>query len=524
MATFSPRVSSPGEGRPAVPAVDMQAERSRILPTCSIYASGVWDSTHAVSVWQRLTVAFLAVVALVCVHHILASLHAILIPFFLSGFIVFALQPSVEVLHLSLSGLSPPYRWMICCCRRPRSRATKAEEQKRLYGTCAIGGLAPAAEFNEDEPLLEQVPTFAAMAGETLMRMISVMLAIGVLVFVFSMFLLLLGHGAMHMKDHWGAYRDGLHRLQRYQERAIDEMAKDMGVEAAVDERVKLAYDKMLDEAQELVWDLMNHLLTGLTEGVTQLFIVLLYVLFWLAQPLPTGGKVSSVVRSYLWKKSFVSALYGICVSVLFISLGIDLAIFFGVVSFFLNFVPEVGAFVSMIVPIPVILLDGRLHNPLLVLFLATMGQLTLKFIIGNILEVKLIERDKEMSIHPVWIILGLSYFGYIWGSLGALLSVPMLAMIKTALLHIRGDVLDQTSVVPALSETFLACLEGRNTCWARPKEEDQSPASSGDSPGPIWGRATSWLGFGSMSPKAPQSPPKSRSTDPAAPAQSSMA
>jgi len=482
MATFSPRPSE------AVPAVSLPTVR-RTQSGCGIYSATLWDTTHAVSVWQRMTVFCLALIALVCTHQVLSSMHTILVPFFLSGFIVFALQPSVEVLYLALAGLTFPYRWGICCCRRARCHETRIEERKRLYGTCAIGDpskdgakhepLTASEEAREDEPLLEQVPTFAAMAGEGLMRMISVMLAIGLMILVFSMFLLLLGHGAMHMKDHWGAYRAGLERLQRYQDVLIDDLAKEMGVEDAVDERVKNAYDKMLDEAQGMVWELMNHLLAGLTEGVTQLVIVLLYVLFWLAQPLPTGGKVSSVVRSYLWKKSFVSALYGTCVALLFMGLGIDLAIFFGVVSFFLNFVPEVGAFVSMLVPVPVILLDGRLANPFLVLIAATVGQLIFKFIVGNILEVKLIERDKEMSIHPVWIILGLSYFGYIWGSLGALLSVPMLAMIKTAALYIRGDVLDTETVVPALAETFLACLEGRNTCWARPtKEEDQSPVS----------------------------------------------
>merc|ERR1719356_467342 len=209
-------------------------------------------------------------------------------------------------------------------------------------------------------------------------------------------------------------------------------------METAVDQRVKEAYDTMLGKAEGVIWMIVNHLVAGLSEGVSQLFIVLLYVLFWLMQPLPTGGKVGFVVRSYLWKKSFVSFLYGACITILFWALSIDLALFFGVVSFFLNFVPEIGAFVSMLVPVPVILLDGRLKNPVLVLTAATLGQVVFKFVFGNILEVKLIERDKEMSIHPVWIILGLSYFGYVWGPLGALLSVPMLAMVKTAAMSMK--------------------------------------------------------------------------------------
>merc|ERR1719336_3022878 len=118
----------------------------------------------------------------------------------------------------------------------------------------------------------------------------------------------------------------------------------------------------------------------------------------------------------------------------------------------------------------PVILLDGRLKHPMATLLAASLGQVLLKFIIGNILEVKLIERDREMNIHPVWIILGLTYFGYTWGPLGALMSVPMLAMVKSGALAFRGEDTDTEAeaLVPVLAETFLACFEGRVAVWAR--------------------------------------------------------
>lgn len=51
-------------------------------------------------------------------------------------------------------------------------------------------------------------------------------------------------------------------------------------------------------------------------------------------------------------------------VSTLFLLLNNDLAIFFGIVSFFFNYVPEVGTIIAIMVPMPVILLDGRLASP----------------------------------------------------------------------------------------------------------------------------------------------------------------
>mmetsp|Transcript_49420 Transcript_49420/g.105210 ORF Transcript_49420/g.105210 Transcript_49420/m.105210 type:complete len:536 (+) Transcript_49420:228-1835(+) len=468
----------------------------------------LWESAHAISVWQRLTVGFLAIICLLCVHYVLFSLHRIVLPFFLSGFIVFALQPSVESLFLLLAGLSAPYRWFICCC--PRRRRGQGAGGSLLYGSCCVTrGRSPSFTGDatvvrsprsprrpdsestdeeaqrESEPLLEQGPVLAAMLGEGFARFIAVSVALLFLLWLSSLFFMLLGKAALHMKENWEVYRRGLVRIERMQERMVDIAAKEVGLQASVDRQVKLAYDKIMEEAQDLLWYLVNAMLGGLSEGVARLLLVLLYVMFWLMQPLPTGGKVSSVVRSYLWKKSFVSFLYGFSTTILLMWLHIDLALVFGVAGFFLNYVPEVGAFLSMLLPIPVILLDSRIHNPVLVLVIATMGQFVLKFMIGNILEVKLVERDKEMSIHPVWIILGLSYFGYIWGSMGALLSVPMLAMMKTAALSLRGEVIDETSVVPSLAESFLACFEGRNTCWARPNNNKASCFTSERDAGP---------------------------------------
>lgn len=471
-------------------------------PSCAAFPGGspfagcsLWEGPQATSVWQRLAVSFLALIALVCIHCVLWHLHAILVPFFVSGFIVFALQPSVEVTYKKLAGRSPPHRWFYCCCLRERRDRGKGRAEMPPYGSCQPDQIAdeehgsnssprsqPRNSQNEEtltdqQPLLAmEVPTIAIFLADAACRFLAVAMAVLSILFIASVFLVLLGHGAMHMKDNWEAYKSGIRRVQRLQDHLVDVASKEMGMQSAVEEHVKQAYDQLLGEAQGIVWLIVNELVSGLSEGVSQLLIILLYVIFWLMQPLPTGGKVSSVVRSYLWKKSFVSALYGSCVALLFYVLEIDLALFFGTVSFFFNFVPEVGAFISMLVPVPVILLDGRLENPILVLTIAIIGQVTLKFIVGNVLEVKLIERDREMNIHPVWIILGLSYFGFVWGPLGALLSVPLMAIVKTAALSVRGEVADPLSlgVVPTLLEAFLACFEGRHTCWDRPEKAEE--------------------------------------------------
>mmetsp|Transcript_89126 Transcript_89126/g.230023 ORF Transcript_89126/g.230023 Transcript_89126/m.230023 type:complete len:519 (-) Transcript_89126:77-1633(-) len=457
------------------------------IPDAPLLGGG---AKQAPNIWQKLSVALLAVIALGAVHVLFYQLHDILVPFFLSGFIVFALQPSVEYLYCLLAGLAPPYRWCILCCRR-RSKAVELAERKddgaSSYACCFGGDAARLAKEEEEarleaEPLLEAMPTFASMLADSLLRFVAVTVVLLSLLFLASFFFYLLGHGAMQLKDNWQAYRDGLQRLQKMQDDFVDAAARELNMKDSVDIRVKEAYDEILKKAQHIIWHVVNDIVTGVTEGLSSILIMLLYVLFWLLQPLPTSGGVSAVVRSYLWKKACVSFLYGSCVTLLFYVLSIDLAIFFGVISFFLNFVPEVGAFISMIIPVPVIMLDGRMKNPAFVLLASLVGQMFLKFLYSNILEVKLIERDKEMNIHPVWVIAGLSYFGYIWGPLGALLSVPMLAMVKMAALaalgDTQGDRASRDEIVSVMAEMFLACFEGRPYTDCGGKDQ-KSPHSS---------------------------------------------
>lgn len=317
-------------------------------------------------------------------------------------------------------------------------------------------------EACEAEALLDVPEAKCTMLADGFCRLLALTIVIGAVLIAVLLLLLIICHGAMRMKENWSAYQAGLGRLQGMQDRFIGYFIKEFHMDKNAEDEIKEGYFEVFKNAEDGVWILVNSIVTGLSGGISFLAFVLLYVLFWLWAPLPTGGKAGALVRSYIYKKTIVSAAYGLCVAILFIGLGIDLAVLFGVISFFLNYVPEVGAFISMIVPIPIILLDGRIQQPFVVLAVATFGQLFLKFIFSNVLEVKLIERDKEMNIHPVWVLLGLSYFGYLWGPIGMLISVPLMAMIKTAAMSARRTGDGTLAGLPLLVDLFLACFEGR--------------------------------------------------------------
>jgi len=422
---------------------------------------------------QRFAVLCLAVVALVCAHEFLYHLHSILMPFVLSGFLVFAAEPAVDLVYGFLAGLSAPYRWCGCCFlrrHRPLPRGKPPAGGAASSSSQSEGAPEPDSDAAAAEPLLGDGYEQSRTHLESLCRFASVGLMLFVMVMVCCAFVSLLFRGAMHLKENWGAYQVGLESWVKWLDMATTSVSGKLNLHhtKSVEAQFKALYNYVLLRLQDAVSMLVNEIVSTVSAGISTLVMVFLYVLFWLWRPLPISGNASALVRNYLVKKTFVSMVYGFGVTLLFFAVGNDLAIFFGMVSFFLNYVPEVGAIISMIVPAPVILLDGRLSSPVVTLGILAFGQVLLKLAINNILEVKLVEHDREMSIHPVWVLLNLNYFGYVWGPMGMLVSVPLLAMLKSTVLSVACDSDDVTA---GWAEAALSILEGRpGTCWVMSK------------------------------------------------------
>ena len=94
-----------------------------------------------------------------------------------------------------------------------------------------------------------------------------------------------------------------------------------------------------------------------------------------------------------------------------------------------------------------------HIKRPFFTLFLALLGQGALKFAFANVIEVKLIESDQKLKMHPVAILLSVALWGHVWGPTGMLLSVPLMAFLKISLL---------SDVVPAsYRDPVLTLLEG---------------------------------------------------------------
>lgn len=159
-----------------------------------------------------------------------------------------------------------------------------------------------------------------------------------------------------------------------------------------------------------------------------------LFLAFLLAgrvQVPPDGlwAKVSGQVRKYLAVKLLVSVLTGLLTAAVLALLGVDLAVLFGLLAFLLNFIPNVGSIMAVLLPLPLVALQSGWGADLL---LAAALPGAVQFYVGNVLEPRLLGR--ALGLHPVTVLLGLLVWGALWGAAGMLLAVPMTSVGKLLL------------------------------------------------------------------------------------------
>ncbi|MGH7457768.1 MAG: AI-2E family transporter [Longimicrobiaceae bacterium] len=139
-------------------------------------------------------------------------------------------------------------------------------------------------------------------------------------------------------------------------------------------------------------------------------------------------ARVTDDVQRYLILKTIISLGTGILVGVWVWMIGLDFALFWGLLAFLLNYVPNIGSIIAAIPPILLGLIQLGLGPALLV----AAGYLAVNMAIGNVVEPMLMGRRFGLSVLVV--MLSLVFWGWVWGPIGMFLSVPLTMMVKIAL------------------------------------------------------------------------------------------
>jgi AI-2 transport protein TqsA len=268
--------------------------------------------------------------------------------------------------------------------------------------------------------------------------------AVAVLLVVLGNLALLAGIGFLI----GGSATDFVRQLPKYQDRLSDMTRGAMGWLEAHGVRVPDWRLELIDP--NAIVSVAQTTLQGVTAVLSNTFLVLIITTFILleAATLPAKlqkamegrefdpgrfAKVTREVQQYVVIKSLISLGTGIAVAIWVAALGVDFPVLWGVVAFVLNYIPAFG---SILAAIPAVLL-ATVDLGIGWAAIVAAGYLVINMVFGNILEPQLMGR--RLGLSPLVVLLSLLFWGWLWGPVGMLLSVPLTIIVKI-LLENTGD------------------------------------------------------------------------------------
>jgi predicted PurR-regulated permease PerM len=136
----------------------------------------------------------------------------------------------------------------------------------------------------------------------------------------------------------------------------------------------------------------------------------------------------SENMNKYISIKTIVSIITGFLIYICLSFIGLDHAIMWALIAFFLNYIPNIGSIIASIPAIIIALIQFNIYYALLV----ALVYLIINIVMGSIVEPKYL--GKELGLSTLIIFLSLIFWGWLLGPVGMLLSVPLTMIMKIAL------------------------------------------------------------------------------------------
>lgn len=188
-----------------------------------------------------------------------------------------------------------------------------------------------------------------------------------------------------------------------------------------------------------------TNVLSSLGGVLTNFLLILLTVVFMLfeAESVPKKihialddptmkiqqiDKFLSSVKNYLVIKTLVSLATGAIIGIWLYILGVDHVMLWAVSAFLLNYIPNIG---SIIAAVPAVLL-AFVQMGAGIAGLTALGYVVSNTVMGNVVEPRFMGRGLGLSTLVVF--LSLIFWGWLLGTVGMLLSVPLTMIVKIAL------------------------------------------------------------------------------------------
>lgn len=155
---------------------------------------------------------------------------------------------------------------------------------------------------------------------------------------------------------------------------------------------------------------------------------------------LDAAAASESSVRRYLLAVTVVGFITAILEGSFMLVMGVKLALVWAVLFFLLNYIPYVGSLMAAVPPVLFVLATQGLQKGLVV----AIGIAAIEQVMGNLVA-PLVE-GKGTKLSPLVVLAGVTFWGWAWGAVGALLAVPM--TVSLMMLCARIPALERVAVL----------------------------------------------------------------------------
>lgn len=190
---------------------------------------------------------------------------------------------------------------------------------------------------------------------------------------------------------------------------------------------------------------LVANILNGLTDVLKNVFLIFFTMIFILLEASTVETKLDAAfgrtatsldrqrafladLGRYLGIKTIVSLATGLAAGLLTWAVGMDFPLLWAMLAFLLNYVPTIG---SIIAAFPAILM-ALVQLGLPEASVTAVGFAIINVVFGNFIEPRMM--GYGVGISPLIVFIGLVFWGFVFGPVGMLLSVPLTMTLKLAL------------------------------------------------------------------------------------------
>jgi AI-2 transport protein TqsA len=144
-------------------------------------------------------------------------------------------------------------------------------------------------------------------------------------------------------------------------------------------------------------------------------------------------SELTEDVRKYMTVLTGVNFLVGITDIVFLWIMGVDYALLWGMLAWFMGYIPSIGFIIALIPPVLMAYAQYGLQTALIVL----VGYILINGGVENFYKPKVM--GQKLSVSPLIVFVGLFIWGYLLGGIGAILAVPMTMLVIIIMENFEG-------------------------------------------------------------------------------------